>query len=81
MNQGEAGSNHWSEDQAVQAVVAYLRNLDGIYSVCWVSQGFAATFQALIRISLANGQVMRLGVAYLEGEEEQGVFDKGFLHG
>lgn len=80
MNQQDSQGNHWSEDQVVEAIVAYLRELEGTYAVDWVSQGFGATFQALIRISFANGQVMRLGVAYLKDEEGQEAFDEGFLH-
>ena len=80
MNHGKAWNNHWSEDQAVEAIVAHLRNLDGIAGVGWISQGFAAAFQALIRISLANGHVFRLGVAYIQDEEERAAFDDRFLH-
>ncbi len=78
MNQWESGSYQWNEDQVVEAIVAYLGNLEGIRGVEWVSQGSAAMFQALVKISFVNGEVIRLGVGYVEDEEEQEAFDGGF---
>ena len=78
MNQFESGSYQWNEDQVVEAIVAYLGNVEAIRGVKWVSQGFAAMFQGLIRISFVNGEVIRLGVGYVEDEEEQEAFDNSF---
>ena len=78
MNQWESGSYEWNEEQVVEAIVGYLGNVEGIRGVKRVSQGFAAMFQALIRISFVDGEVIRLGVGYVEDEEDQEAFDDRF---
>ena len=68
----------WTEDQVIEAIVSSLGSLEGANDVKWTYQSVYTIHQWLIRISVGPGKAIRLGVSFVEDEDEAEAFDDSF---
>ena len=67
-----------TDDQIIEAIVSHFRGLEGVNDVKWTYQSAYAVHQWLIRISVDQGKAIRLGVSFVEDEEDCEAFDGSF---
>ena len=67
-----------TDDQIIEAIVSHFRSLEGVNDVKWTYQSMYAVHQWLIRISVDQGKAIRLGVSFVEDEEDCEAFDTNF---
>ena len=78
MERQESGFSQWSDDWVVEQIAGALRSLEGVEEVKWTYISVYAIHQYLIRLSVGQGEAIRLGVAFVEDEEDQEAFDDSF---
>ena len=67
----------WDEESLTDKIVSDLGDLNGLNRVEWASQGPSEEFRELIRIETRQGTVIRLGITYVEDEDDiQEAFDE-----
>ncbi len=70
MEDADQGYNEWTEEELVRETVSNFESLEGVDSVEWTTQSPASLFQDLICVKTHRGAVIRLGIAYLEEDED-----------
>ena len=78
MEQGNSRFRRWTDGWVIEQIVSHLGSLEGVNDVKWTYQSVYAVHQWLIRISIDQGKAIRLGVSFVEDEEDCEAFDRSF---
>ena len=73
------GDQPWSEDRILQELSDHLKGLSDIDRAEWLFQSHYMMYQFLMRIQFDDGDVMRLGITFVDDEEEVDAFDSNFV--
>ncbi len=78
MEQRESRFGRWTDAWVIEQIVSHLGSLEGADDVKWTYLSLYSTFQWSIRISVTEGDAIRMGVAFVEDEDEMEAFDDSF---